>query len=418
MARLDVSGFDAFLKEIYPQITVELIAANKYPLLGQMPKADDFGGDTVVVPILYGNPAGRSADYSTARTNTNTTKQTKFVLTERKKDYNVVQIEAEVIMASNKGNYSFAEAKALEIKGKLEELGKSLSVSLFRSGSGSIGTVSAIGNGSGTNDLITLTNPSDVLYFSEGQVLNFNNTDDDTSLYTSDGTTTATATVERVDVANGQIEVDTNTDFSGGGGDTLAANNFIFTAGDADAKLSGLAGWLPLTAPTSGDSWFSVDRSVNVGALSGHRVDNTGRSILQNGQELAMRIGEFGGKPDLWVMNPRAGLQLAAELDTKVERMAGGVGKQGFTGFELINFMVPGIKVMFDYTCPPDRAYMLQLDTWKIHHLGGLPHIAQDDGQMLHQSTTFDGVECYSRYYAELACRAPGFNGVMSVATS
>lgn len=412
MARLDVSGFDAFLKEIYPAIEIELVAANNHPLLAQMPKADDFGGDALVVPILYGNPAGRSADYSTARTNANTTKQTKFVLTERKKDYNVVQIESEVIMASNKGNYSFAEAKALEIKHKLEELGKSLSIAMFRSGTGQIGTVSAIGNGSGTADLLTLSNPSDVLYFSEGQVLNF--IDSDGSLLQNSGAD-AQATVERVDLANGQIEVDADTSaFT----EALAVNDGLVTDGDDDAKVAGLAGWLPLTAPTSGDSWFSVDRSVNVAALSGHRVDNTGRSIFQNGQELAMRIGEYGGRPDVWVMNPRAGLQLAAELDTKVERMAGGTGTQGFNGFELVNFMVPGIKVMFDYTCPPDRAYMLQLDTWKFHHLGGVPHIMQDDGLYVIRSTSFDGVECYARYYGELACRAPGFNGVMSVATS
>lgn len=416
-SRQSVANFDAFLKEIYPAYEQELIAANDYPFLSSLRKVDEFGGDAIITPILYGNPAGRSSSYARAWANANTTKHKKFVVTERKTDYNVVEIEAEVMAATEEGDYSFAKAKALEIRGKLEELGKSLSLSLFRDGTGDLGTISSITSGAGTNDVIVLTNKSDVLSVSEGQVLNFRDTSVGTSLIQDSGAD-ARATVTQVDSSAGTITIG-GVNLATAYDVAVAAADKILTDGDDTSKVVGLAGWLPLTAPGTSDSFFGVNRSDNVVALSGHRVDNTSRSIVDNGEELALMIGEYGGRPNVWVMNPRAGRQLSQDLGTQVERMDGGNGKFGFNGFELVNWMVPNMTVMFDYTCPPDRAYMLQTDTWKLSHLKGVPHIAQEDGLMIrHSGSTNDSFTCYSRYWAELICRAPGFNGVMSVATS
>ena len=411
-----LTNFDAFLKATFPPQQIKLLAASlQRPLLNWLPKSEEFGGASITVPVLWGNPAGRSADFSTALTNANTTQKSKFVITDTKKDYNVVQIESEVIMRSNRGDWSYAEAKALEIKQKLDELNKSLSISCFRSGSGSIGVVDSV---DGTGQIITLTNKSDVHYFSVGMNVNFNNTDDATSLYTTDGSTVANPTVTKVDSSAGTITVDEDTEYSvtPGGGTDVGAGAYIFAEGDADAKLTGLEAWVPLTAPGA-SAFFGVDRTENITALSGHRVDNANGNLLDNGLELHTLIGEFGGKPDVWVMHPRAGIELAKDVGVKVERMDGKRAKVGFNGFTLVGHMADDIDVMFDYSCPRGRAYMLQRDTWKVYHVGGLPHIVQDDGLMVTRSNTFDGVECRGRYYAEVACSAPGHNGVMSVAT-
>ena len=405
--RSSKSTFSAYLKELYSPHRVELLAANDHKIMKQLRKVAR-GGEAFNVDVLYGNPAGRSKTYSKAWTNANTTQSTKFVIPDLKDDFNVVQIESKVMALTERGDWSKAKTKTLEIKGMLEELGKSFSLDMYRDATGNIGTIETIG-GSGT--LLTLTNKSDAHNFSIGQVLNF--IDSDGSLIQNSGSD-ATATVSSINHSDGQITVSTDvTAFT----EAVVVTDGICNDGDNGNGMAGFASWLPLTAPTSGDSFFSVDRSTNVAALAGHRVDNTGRSILENGEELKLLIEEFGGRPDCWVMNPRAGRQLSQQLGTKVERTDGGPARFGFSDFELVGWMGRPIKVVFDYTCPVNRAYMLQLDTWTVNHVKGVPHIAMEDGLMVrHAGSDFDGVNVLARYWAEITTHAPGYNGVMSVA--
>jgi hypothetical protein len=402
MPALTILAFDAMMKEIYPDNRIESLAVRKRPLLEWMPKQGDFYGDAYVVPVLYEDPQGRSAVLGTAITNAETSKQVKFVLTARKKDYGVVQIDAEAIMAASKDVGAFIRAKETQITGKIRNLGKSLHLALYRSGSGSIGVISTA-----VTTLVTLTNPSDVYNFGQGQMVVANNTDDGVTPF-------AAAKVAAVNVAAGTLTFEVDVAALG-----WLTTHFLFTEGDGGAKVTGLAGYLPLAAPGAG-AFFGVDRTLNVAALSGHRVDNTGRSILENGRELAMRVGEFGGSPEIWIMNPRAGLELAEQVGAKIDRVntEGSKQKIDFPGFTLYNFVTGPIDIMFDIGCPPNRAYMLQKDTWWLAHLGPVPHLVRDDGSDSMRGTTTDTIEVRCRYYAELACRAPGYNGVMSVATS
>lgn len=406
---LSVSNFDAFLKEIYPSVRVQAHAKRKRPLLEWMPMADEFYGDTYVVPVLLEDPQGRSAALSTAITNAETTKQQKFVITARQKDYGVVEIEGEAIMAASKDVGSFIRAKDPQIKGMLRNLGKSLHIALYRSGSGSIGQMNgaALTDTDTTDDTFVLSNPSDANNFGVGQTIVANTTDDSVTMLKA-------VKVTAVDRQAGKIVTDTDLDT---GGSTWGLSDFLFTEGDADAKVSGLAAWLPLTAPTS-TAFHGLDRTSDIEGLGGWRIDNTGRSILENGEELGMLIGEAGGDPTDWFMNPRAGQQLAAEVGAKVTRHEGGKANAGFSGFVLETFVSGPVNVRFDIGCPVDRAYLLQRDTWKFAHMGGVPHIIRDDGKESQRGSTTDDIQVRGRYFGELACFSPLRNGVMSVATS
>lgn len=398
---LSVSVFDAMLKEIYPDVRVEALAVKMRPLLEWMPKSDTFEGDTLVVPIWYEDPQGRSAALSTAITNAETTQQEKFVITERKKDYGVVKIEAEAIMAARSNVGSFIRAKDAQISGMLRTLGKSLHLAMYRAKSGSIGKISSI-----STTTVTLTNATDVYNFGKGQTVVASTADGGGSVKTATKVTGRNVSAKTVTFADDVT----------GLASAWAANDFLFTEGDYDKRLTGLASWIPLTAPTS-TAFFTVDRTKDIQALSGHRVDNSGRSILQNAEELAMLIGEYGGEPDTLFLNPRAGLQLSELCGAKVTRSDGGRVKVGFTGFTLEHFITGPIDVRFDIGCPQDKGYMLQRDTWKFYHLGGVPHIVRDDGRDSLRGSTTDDIEVRARYFGELGCHIPGKNGVMSVAT-
>lgn len=398
---LNTTIFDAMLKEIYPDIRVENLAIKMRPLLEWMPKADDFEGDTLVVPVLFDDPQGRSVSLSAAIDQAETSQQTKFVITARKKDYGVVAIEAEAIMAARSNVGSFIRAKDTQIQGMLRQLGKSLHLAMYRAPSGTIGKIASV-----STVTVTLTNKTDVYNFGRKQTVQANPTETGTA-----GNLRATAAkVIGKSVAAGTVTFDTDVAAA-----SWAANDFLYNKGDYDGRIAGLASWLPLTAPGA-TAFFSVDRTQDIEALSGHRVDNTGRSILENMEELAMFIGEFGGEPDTIFMNPRAGKQLSAQIGAKVTRSDGGRVKVGFTGFTMEHFISGPIDVRFDIGCPPDRAYMLQRSTWKFHSLGSVPHVVRDDGRDSLRGATTDDIQVRGRYFGELACESPGWNGVMSVA--
>lgn len=398
---LSVSVFDAMLKEIYPDIRVEALAVKNRPLLEWMPKADEFYGDTYVVPIMYEDPQGRSAVLANAIDQAETSQQEKFVVTARKKDYGVVQIEAEAIMAASKDVGSFIRAKDTQISGMLRQLGKSLHLAMYRTKSGALGQIASV-----STVTVTLTKASDVYSFGRGQTVVVNPNETGNS-----GTIRATAAkVIGRNVTAKTVTFDTDVAAA-----SWAANDYMYTKGDYDARLTGLASWVPLTAPTS-TLFFGVDRTKDIQALSGHRVDNSGRSILQNAEELAMLIGEYGGEPDTLFLNPRAGLQLSELCGAKVTRSDGGRVKVGFTGFTLEHFVTGPIDIRFDIGCPLDLGYMLQRSTWKFAHMGGVPHVVRDDGRDSLRGATTDDIQVRGRYFGEMTCEIPGKNGVMSVA--
>ena len=358
------------------------------------PRRDDFYGDAYVVPVLYEDPQGRSASDSEAIANAEHSYQVKFVGTEQKEDYAAINIRGKVMMQASKNAGSFLRARETQIKGMLRNLGKSLHISLYRSGSGSLSQIGAI-DGSGT--VLTLSNKSESHFFGKGQTLIANDTDD------SAGMKAGGVKVEKRDGANGTITVDQ--DVSG----LWAVGDYLFTQGDQQGKVVGLDGWLP-QAVTS-DSFFSVDRTLDSTRLGGHRVAASA-TISATLQELAVLIGEEGGEPDTIFMNPRDGLVLSAELGLEVERRAGGKAVTGFRGFCIDNFVTGPIDVVFDHACQQGRAYMLERDTWVLATMGAVPHIIRDDGSDSQRNSGADSIQIRARYFCELFCEAPGKNGV------
>lgn len=413
MATLDVTAFDAMMKEIYPNIRIMALSSKKRPLLEWMPKADVFEGDAYIVPQLYEDPQSANHQLSKAITQAETSKQVKFVLTDsdNKEDYGVVKIAGKAIHMARSNMGSFIRAKDTQIQGILRQLGKRLHLELYRGTSASKGQIAA-GGIDGTGTILALTNKSDVHNFGVGQTLIANVTDDAVTMKTGG------VKVTKRSVSGGTITVDTDVT---GLGTAWAAGDYLFSDGDEGSGLSGLSAWLPLTEPSTSDSFFTVNRSTDVTRLSGHRVDNSGRTILENAQELAMLISEEGGDPDTLFLNPRAGLQLSSQTEAKVDRVnveGGSNAKIGFSGFQIYNFVTGPLNVVFDVGCPPNRGYMLQRSAWKVIHTLGLPHIITDDGNRALRGSTTDDIEVRARRFCNLTCEAPAWNGVMSVATT
>ncbi len=393
---LDLTSFASALKVHYTSDRVQNMAYKDNPLLAMMPKMEDFGGKNLPIPIIYGNPQRRSADFATAQANSSSSKIKDFVLT-RDHDYSLAAIDNETLEASKGNQNAFMEAATTEIDGAINSATRSLATAMYRTGSGSIGQA----NASVTSTSLQLKNADDVTNFEVGMELVFSSTD-------GGGTVrTGVVTVNAVNRDTGELTVDALSAIASGSG--ITANDFVFVEGDYDDKVKGLLAWLPSTAPTS-SPFFSVDRSVDVTRLGGIRYDASAQPIEEGLIGAASRVAREGGKPDHCFLNYSKYADLEKALGSKVQYIDLKVSAEiGFRGI-LINGPRGPIKVIADQNCPSDRAFMLQMDVWKLYSLGKAPKILDTDGLKMLRQASADGVECRVGYYAQIGCRAPGFN--------
>lgn len=394
---LDLTSFDAALKQHYTNDRIENMVYKDNPLLALIPKYEQFGGRNLPVPIIYGNPQGRSRTFATAQANKTNTQITDFVLT-RNSDYSLASIDNETIEASKGDANAFMEAATTEIDGAMQAATRSLAVSLFRSGSGSIGQVATAATGTA----LQLKEIEEVTNFEVGMELVFSATDGGGSVKAG------SVTITGVNRDTGVLTVDALTAIDSGSG--VAQDDFIFVEGDYDRALKGLAAWLPAVAPTTGDNFFGVDRSADASRLAGVRYDGTSEPIEEALIGAASRVAREGGRPTHCVMSYSKFAELEKALGSKVQYVdLKATADIGFRGI-VVNGPRGPISVIADQNCPADVAYMLQLDCWKLYSLGKAPRILDMDGLKMLRESNADAVEIRIGYYAQLGCKAPGHN--------
>lgn len=385
---LNMTTFAAALKQHYTQEKIENMVYKDNPFLAMISKYEDFGGENLKLPIKYGIPQGRSATFADAQANKTNTQLKAFLLT-RVSDYSLASIQNETIEASKGNANAFMEAATVEIDGAIESATRSLAISLFGDGSGQIGVVGSLATTTASNDTITLATIDDITNFEVGMQLNF-------------GTATVNKEISTINRDTGVILVNAA---SG-----ATATEAIYIDGDKDAKLTGLGGWLPSSAPSATESFFGVDRSADATRLGGIRFDGSSLPLEEALIGAAARVAREGGKPDVCFMNYSNFADLEKALGSKVSYVDVKVNPEiGFRGV-LIHGPRGPIKVVPDQNCPKDVAFMLQMDVWKLYSLGKAPKILDSDGLKFLRDSSADSVEVRVGYYAQLGCRGPGYN--------
>lgn len=404
MAQVDSTTFTNLLKTLFPQEKVHNLAMLGKEWLGRVPKKQNFYGKNMVVPVDYGNPQGRSASLTKAKTNATAASNIAWTVT-RAKDYGYIEYDAETLAASSNDDGAFAEAVQHDGNMLIDELSKSLAIALYGSGSGSIGQIATGGIAGST---ITLTNKYDVLKFAKNMVLALSAADGGGALKSGG----ATMTVASKSFAAGTVTMTAGVVASIA---AAAAGDFVFADGDYDAKVKGLEGWLPQSVTAT--AWFGVDRTVDPEALGGWRVTDTTLPPEEAFLQATELVVMGGGKPNLAITSPPIYANLIKGLSSKVVYQGNG---QGMTvGTDSVTIMIDGAKMelVADPLCPATRTWILQKETWTFHHLLALPHIVADDGQeklRLSSGSNLDAIEMRCRYYGQLVCRAPGRNAVVT----
>ena len=391
-----VSNFAAALKQHYTNERIENMVYKDNPFLAMISKYENFGGENLKLPIKWGNPQGRSADFALAQGNKYASSISAFLLT-RQADYSLASINNQVLEASKGNANAFMEAATNEIDGAIASASRSLAIGLFGDGSGAIGQVTST---DATATSITLKQIDDITNFEVGMTLQFNatKTGDSTTINPSGTTGSLVSAVNR---DTGVITLATV---------AVTANDYIYQIGDYDAKIKGLDAWVPSSAPGSTDSFFGVERDLDATRLAGIRFNGESLPLEEALIGAASRCAREGGKPDVCFVNYSNFADLEKALGSKVSYVDEKVNPTiGFRGI-LIHGPRGPIKVIPDQNCPKDVAYMLDMSMWKLYSLGKAPKILDSDGLRFLRESAADAVEVRVGYYAQLGCRGPGYN--------
>ena len=394
----DMAAANAALKELYDDQKIQNLVYRNNPFMAMVPKFTEFGGKYMPLPLVFNTSQGRSATFATAQANQSAAEVVSFALS-RAKDYSIARIDNQTMLASKTDKMAFINGAQLVIDNAVRAITNSLATSLFRKGTGSIGSIAT---GGITSGVITLANAGDVVNFERNMVLQANATDGGTPR-------AAVGYVVAVDRTAGTVTVSaTGYDGAAGSPASWAAGDYLLVQGDNNAKMKGLLGWLPTTAPVSGDNWFGVDRSVDPVRLAGVRYNGAAQNIEEALIDGSLLVAREGGEPNVCIMSFASYSALEKSLGAKAQYVTmQGPAEIAFPGIR-INGANGQINVF--------PAFLLQMDTWKLYSLGDAPHIARyADGLEMLRVSNDDAAEVRVVAYSQLGCVAPGWNGVITL---
>lgn len=398
-----IANFDAFMKELYEDGEPYDIAKKNHPTMKIIKKKGGFIGEYKVVPVAYGAPAGRSRTFSKAQANAGASKKKKFNIP-AVDDFLITTISSKLLKAAAGDLGAFAESRKWEVDQMLKEMGANMSRSLFKDGKGLLGQ--AITVSAATDGTVTVNDASIIRALNIGAKIG--------AVLTPYGTPTersGTATIATID-REGLSFTFTGT-ITG-----FVANDYFFYDGDystaSDIAITGFLGYVPWDNRTS--TLFGMVRSDDVDRLSGIKHDDPTAPIVQTVGLLADKVHAQGGSPKYAVVNHLKFREACWELGTKVEYDPGSEATYGIRGIK-VPYAEGTVTLYGDPDCPANRGWVYDPEVWTLRYMGDdLIHLVDDDGMIAVRSTTEDGIEIRSRTYSQLECKAPGYNGIFSVA--
>jgi hypothetical protein len=157
----DLSAANFALKELYDGQPVPNEVYEDNPLFAMVKKSTDFTGKFHPVPLIYGVSQGGSASFSIAQGGQTPIQGNEFLVT-RKRNYDVVTIDNETMLAASGDKGAFIDGASVVIDGGMRN--SVLNISKFCFGDGT-GTRGAIATGGITSGVITLNDINTVAAF-------------------------------------------------------------------------------------------------------------------------------------------------------------------------------------------------------------------------------------------------------------
>lgn len=387
---------ETLYSEIYHDVTFR-----DHILMGTVKKKAG-AGKAVQQAQRFGNGGGRGHTFSNAQANATDASRTSFVMPwSWTYGYQLVQNTDIRMAGGDKGAIYDLFADCMDAA--MRACGDDEELLLHGDGTGVIGTISS---NTGTY-VLTLTVPQQAINFELGMTLV------SAVAGTSASLDTGTATVTARDIQAGTVTVTAN------GGWTPTNTHVLSVQGNKIASATGqlnqgLKGWLPLTAPTAGDSFGGVDRSADVANLSGWRLTTSTGTLATDTKALANLISRnSSSKPDIALYSYANFDTLENLVDNKTRYPMPGRDVDVFYEALQIGFAKGRLSCMADSFMDEDRFYVLQSDTWTLWSPGNEPvqsAIPGKEGFITDYSTDARQIRMIAQTI--FTCDAVGWNGV------
>lgn len=403
-----LTSTDALLKDYYAGSELEIMLMEKQPFLAAVPKRTDFGGRRAILPLTYSPTAGVSHTFAGAQASKADAADVDFQITTNDL-FSLFSIDHKTAQMAKGEPKTYANVVTSRSDAAMAAYKKVLGHALFKNHGGALARIQTR-----AATRLTMTLQSDMQVFDTNMQIQPS---------TADGTTGSVindiVTITAVNRYNRTI------DGAAFDATNYQATNYVFLRGGFGAAFRGLPSWLPTTAPSGGESYFGVDRSVDtrlygVIITADPAIDDTLSKFLIM---CAERVNIEGGEVDTVVMNPLTCAQWIKQLDGKVEyddmQAQGSSGPIAKVGFRtpILSTSFGDIKVLRDHNCPIDTAYFLTMKTWRLWSAGpmmGFLTYEDDDSKFLRHGTE-NAMEGRIGGYLQLCCSAPGWNGVATL---
>ncbi len=412
------------LKELYDGQKTQWLTYYDNPTLAMLHKELRFPGKYFPNPVVYGLSQGASATYANASANQSSPSVAEFLVT-RVSDFSIATIDGQLLACAQTDPGAFIDGSELMIDAAWQTATNRIASAIFRNGAGTIGQMSGgVTSVSGTTYTILLSNPDDAVQFEIGQVLDNTSLVDGSAGAANTYTFTVTAVNRNTGVLTGTIPT-ASTGWTSGyflatNGDlpTTSNNNFqpVGSTGTNNLlKLAGFAAWLPLAGPPVSDTFFGVNRNLDVQRLSGVTFDGTGLSLEEALLQGTGRMAMNGARVDTGVCSYATYTALITSLGSKVQYIDEKIGDIGFRGVQ-VNGANTVMSIFPDRNCPDGLIYCLTLSDWVLRSQNEAPHILKylDQIEVL-RVPGVDQAEVRIGMYGNLYCKKPGHSGVIGV---
>jgi len=411
------------LKELYDQQKVQWLTYKDNPTVAMVHKEEKFPGKYYPNPVVFGLSQGASATFANAFGNQTSPNVAEFLIT-RVSDFSLATIDGQLLAAAQTDPGAFIDGAELMIDAAFQTGVNRLASAMFRNGAGTIGQIQTVALVSGTTFTILLTNPDDAVQFENGQTLQ--------AIQFVDGSGTAptdTALITAVNRNTGVLTVTSATNivadwpttyFLAVQGDLPnSSNNNFQPAGSSGTnsllKLAGFAAWLPIAGPPVSDSFFGVNRNLDVQRLAGVTFNGSALSLEEALLQGTGRIALNGGRVDTGICSYATYTALITSLGSKVQYIDERIGEIGFRGVQ-VNGANTVMSVFPDRSCPDGLIYCLEMDSWCLRSQNPAPHILKymDEIEILRVPGA-DQAELRVGFYGNFYTTRPGHNGVIQV---
>lgn len=384
----DTTTVAFIMKRRYSDSQGSDVSMREHPTYFEINKTGSFDGADFAYATTTGNPQGISSGFSDAQSGAETIKGEQFLAVTKTK-YAVCTLDGVAMMKARGNRGSFYDLVTRHMDGTLDEMGANIAFDLHRDGTGLRGRRASI-----SGNIVTLTDAKDVDNFRRGMTV--------IASANSNGSSprTGSAKVVKLDRAGKKVTLDDASTIA-----SFQDNDYLFRKGDPSNCIEGFAVCTPLAAPTSGVLFRNVERTNDIEALAGSRIDDTTVYPEEAIGNLAVQISLIGKKVNRAVVYPTVFQAMVKRLGAKVQYTSpGGAADIGFESI-MIHTAGGAIKVTSDPDAVPTVARVFRADAHELKSIDEIVHVIKDDGLSKRALGSFDGIEI--RWRSVLNYRQP-----------